>query len=136
MFAKMFYSFLGDVIMGPVMMSVIPVVALSVHTIAFRFGLGCVPWFMVPELIPVHAQWWANSLTNFYSYIALFAVLYFFIWGVNMVGFGFTFFFFAGVCSVGTVFIYFVVPETKLKSKDQIQHELKYGMGKVPYTGL
>lgn len=118
------------------MKSLIPVVALSAHTFAFRIGLGCVPWFMVPELIPKHAQQWAISLTNFYSYIALFAVLYFFIWGVNLYGFGAMFFFFSGVCLVGTVFIVTVVPETKQKSSSQIQHELKYGSDKVPYTGL
>lgn len=117
--------------MPPLLKSVIPIAALSMHTLAFRIGLGCIPWLMVPELIPNHAQAWANSLINFYSYIALFAVLYLFILGVNTFGFGCTFFFFSGFCVVGTLFNYFFVPETKCKSKNQIQHELKYGIVKT-----
>lgn len=121
-------------LMSTTVRGVVPVLALTTHVSAFRIGLGCVPWFMVPELIPTHAQAWANSLTNFYSYGALFVVLYFFIWGVNNFGFGSTFFFFSGVCVVGTVFNSCCVPETKCKSKEQIQHELKYGA--VSYQGL
>uniref|UniRef100_A0A1B6EHF6 Major facilitator superfamily (MFS) profile domain-containing protein n=1 Tax=Cuerna arida TaxID=1464854 RepID=A0A1B6EHF6_9HEMI len=122
--------------MIPAMRAIIPVIALSAHTFAFRIGLGCVPWFMVPELIPMKDQAWANSLANFYSYIALFIVLYSFIWGVNVFGYSVTFFFFSVVCLIGTLFIYSYVPETKCKSKEQIQRELKYGIGQVRYGGF
>lgn len=117
----------------PMENNLLPVVALSTHLFAYRFGLSCVPWFMIPELIPKHSQWWANSLTTVYSYVAIFFVLFFFVWGVNAFGEGTMFFFFSAACAVGTVFIYFCVPETKCKSNEQIQHELKYGEGKGNY---
>lgn len=113
--------------------NLLPVVALSTHLFAYRFGLSCVPWFMIPELIPKYSQWWANSLTTVYSYVAIFFVLFFFVWGVNAFGEGTMFFFFSAACAAGTVFIYFYVPETKCKSNEQIQHELKYGEGKGNY---
>lgn len=122
--------------MNTMLKALIPVIALSAHTFAFRIGLGCVPWFMVPEIIPKHAQSWANSLCNFYSYAALFSVLYSFIWGVDMFGFGPTFFFFSCTCTIGTVFICFFVPETKQKSSEQIQEELENGSKRAQYRKI
>jgi sugar phosphate permease len=129
--------FVADVFaMSPLLKALIPVLALSTHTFAFRIGLGCVPWFMVPEIIPKHAQYWANSLCNFYSYIALFAVLYSFVWGVDMFGFGPTFLFFSCTCTIGTLFIWLCVPETKQKSSEEIQDELKNGAKRAQYSKI
>lgn len=102
----------------------LPLIALTVYSIAFSLGLGPIPWIILGEIFPQEIKSIAASIGTFLSWITAFAVtkLFFVIdssWGADI-----TFFIFAVCTGITVIFILILVPETKGKSFEEIQCDL------------
>ncbi|XP_022913036.1 facilitated trehalose transporter Tret1-like [Onthophagus taurus] len=102
-----------------------PVVGLIIYIIIFTFGLGIVPTLLLGELFNTSIRGKAALVTNCLFAIQLCGISKLF--QILMTGFGLTvpFFFFTVCCFLGGIASYFVIPETKGKTLEQIQQMLK-----------
>lgn len=99
----------------------LPVVALCLYIVVFSLGFGPIPWLMVGELFAPDIKGIAGSAAGSFSWLFAFAVTKSFASLQTAIGAGPTFFLLAGFSVAGTVFVWFVVPETKGKSLADIQ---------------
>ncbi|KAJ8867316.1 hypothetical protein PR048_031117 [Dryococelus australis] len=103
----------------------LPLACISVCMIAYSFGLGPLPWLMMAEMSPVEHKGLISSLAVFVNWVLVFAVTYVFNDLIVMLGPVLTYGGIAATCFLGTLFIFLFVPETKDKSREEIQDELK-----------
>lgn len=114
----------------------LPVFALCLYIIGFSLGMGPIPWLMVGELFAPDVKGVAGSAAGSSSWIFAFAVTKSFASIAAAINLGPTFFLLAGFAVMGTVFVYFVVPETNGKSLAEIQLMLEgEGASQQPDTG-
>lgn len=104
--------------------SFLPILALSIFLIVFSLGFGPIPWMISAEVYPAEVKSSASSAAGTFNWFLAFLVTKFYIDVKNAVGGDVTFYIFSAISLVGTAFIYFIVPETKGKSLEQIQIEL------------
>lgn len=103
----------------------LPVVCLCIFIIMFSMGFGPVPWLMMGELFAPDIKGVAGSIAGTVNWILAFIVTKTFVNLTASLGTGPTFWLFSAVSIVGTVFVFFVVPETKGKSLVEIQKILE-----------
>ncbi|XP_972187.1 facilitated trehalose transporter Tret1 [Tribolium castaneum] len=99
----------------------LPVASLVVYMVAFNVGLGPLPWAVMGELFPSSVKSVAAGFTCFICFVAAFVITLLFPILSNLVGMANSFWFFAGMCLLGAFFIYWMLPETKGKSVQEIQ---------------
>lgn len=99
----------------------LPVFALCLYIIVFSLGFGPIPWLMVGELFAPDIKGIGGSAAGSFSWIFAFAVTKSFSSIQAAIGIGPTFFLLSAFSLLGTVFVFFVVPETKGKSLAEIQ---------------
>lgn len=99
----------------------LPLVSLSLFIIAFSIGFGPIPWMMAGELCLIDIKAFVGSTAGTLNWLLSFLVTSTFNTLNNAIGSGQVFWLFAGIMLLGFVFIFFVVPETKGKSVDEIQ---------------
>ncbi|XP_012255544.2 facilitated trehalose transporter Tret1-like [Athalia rosae] len=109
----------------------LPLLCLTLFMVAFAVGYGPVPWMMVGELFPPETKGLASVIAVIINWGTSFLVTKFFATLKEAYGDGVTFWLFAGIMVGATAFGFFVVPETRGKSLQQIQDELN---GKVRNT--
>ncbi|KAF2879593.1 hypothetical protein ILUMI_26575 [Ignelater luminosus] len=102
----------------------LPILALSIFMVVFSLGFGPIPWMISSELFPSEIKSVAISAAGTFNWFIAFLITKFYLNLKNAVGGDVTFYIFSVVSVVGTIFVFFVVPETKGKSLDQIQREL------------
>lgn len=102
----------------------VPLVSLSVYISVFSLGFGPIPGIMMGELFSPEAKGVALGVVCIIASILEFIVVKGFHNLTEVFSFGVTFWIFAGNCLLGTLFVYFLVPETKNKSLQEIQDEL------------
>ncbi|XP_011265088.2 facilitated trehalose transporter Tret1-2 homolog isoform X1 [Camponotus floridanus] len=99
-------------------------IPLCVFLVMFSLGFGPIPWMMMPEIFAPEVKGIAGSSACLFNWLTAFIVTKFYsdmVEAVNSYG---TFWIFSAFCAVGIIFVYFLVPETKGKTLDQIQREL------------
>lgn len=99
----------------------LPLLSLSLFIVAFSLGFGPIPWMMAGELCLIDIKSFIGSTAGTFNWLLAFAVTSTFNSLNQSIGSGQVFWLFAGIMLVGFVFIFFVVPETKGKSVDEIQ---------------
>lgn len=120
---------------GVTHMAWLPVFALCLYIIVFSLGFGPIPWLMIGELFAADVKGVAGSISGSFSWFLAFVVTKTFTDMIADIGTGPTFWV-LGACSlVGTVFVYFVVPETKNKSLAEIQVMLSGDENRSTDTG-
>lgn len=97
---------------------------ISVFVGIFRLGVGPIPWFMCAELIPTEAQRWALPAILFIAWGVAFLCSKTYLAAVDVFGFSNVFIFFIIICTLGLLETIFLLPETKNKSRVQIQQAL------------
>jgi len=102
---------------------VVTVIALVVYIASFAFSMGPVVWTLISEIYPNRVRGRAVSVATAANWLAAFLVTEFFLSIVNAIGESATFFIFAALCVVTFVFVYFLVPETRGRSLEQIQED-------------
>ncbi|KAK5641985.1 hypothetical protein RI129_008152 [Pyrocoelia pectoralis] len=102
----------------------LPIVSLSVFFIVFSLGFGPIPWMISSELFPAEIKSVASSAAGTFNWFIAFLITKFYLSLKNAVGGDVTFYIFSAISLAGTIFSFFVVPETKGKSLEEIQKEL------------
>lgn len=102
----------------------LPIVSLSVFICMFSIGFGPIPWLMVGELFAPDVKGLAASIAGAFNWLLAFVITKTFSDLRGAIGIGETFWLFSGFSILGTIFVFFVVPETKGKSLTEIQKML------------
>lgn len=102
----------------------LPIVALSIFMVVFSLGFGPIPWMISSELFPAEIKSTAISAAGTFNWFIAFLITKFYLNLKLALGGDTTFYIFSLISILGTIFVFFVVPETKGKSLEQIQMEL------------
>lgn len=96
-------------------------VGLVLYLIFFASGMGAIPWIVNSEIYPTWARSRANALSTCVNWIFnLIISLTFLSLTDAITKFG-AFYLYAGMAFCGCLFIYFLLPETKGKSLDEME---------------
>jgi SP family galactose:H+ symporter-like MFS transporter len=105
----------------------IAVVSLMVYVGSFAVGLGPVFWLILSEIYPLGIRGRAMSVGTIANWAANLIVALSFLTLTQVVGKAATFWLY-GVVSIGAwLFAYFLVPETKGKSLEEIESHWREG---------
>ncbi|XP_044269112.1 facilitated trehalose transporter Tret1-like isoform X1 [Tribolium madens] len=102
----------------------LPILGVCIFIIVFSLGFGPIPWMISSEVFPAEIKSNASSAAGTFNWFLAFLVTKFYGDLAKEIGTDVTFYIFSGVSLVGVVFIFFIVPETKGKTLDEIQREL------------
>lgn len=102
------------------------IIPLCVFLILFSFGFGPIPWMMMPEIFAPEVKGVAGSSACLFNWLMAFVVTKFYSDMTAAVHSYGTFWIFTLFSAVGILFVYFLVPETKGKTLDQIIRELNH----------
>lgn len=91
---------------------------------SFAMSLGPVMWVLFSELFPAWIRGIAISFVGFINSIVSYTVQQIFPVELAALGAATTFAIFGVIALLGLVFVYFVVPETKGKSLEELEAEL------------
>lgn len=111
--------------------SLVPVIATIMYKMTFGVGLGPLPYVCLGEFFPTNVKAFAACLLSIYGSLAGFIVAKLYQIMSDSFGTHNVFFFFAACCVLGALFTYFIMPETKGKSLEEIQAELKKRAGSL-----
>ncbi|XP_058818975.1 facilitated trehalose transporter Tret1-2 homolog isoform X2 [Topomyia yanbarensis] len=102
----------------------LPVLAVCLFIAMFSIGFGPVPWLMVGELFAPNVKAYASPLAGVFNWLLAFLVTKIFdTLRINLGNAG-VFWLFTGFSLLGTVFVFFLVPETKGITLPEIQRML------------
>ncbi|MBE9143440.1 sugar porter family MFS transporter [Planktothrix mougeotii] len=101
------------------------VVILMLYVASFAIGLGPVFWLLISEIYPLNIRSKAMSVATVANWGANLIVAITFLSIVNALGRPGAFWLYAVLTLGSVVFTYFLVPETKGRTLEQIQEELK-----------
>lgn len=102
-------------------------IPLCVFLILFSVGFGPIPWLMMPEIFAPEVKGTAGSSACLFNWLTAFIVTKFYSDMTAAVQPYGTFWIFSLFCAIGIIFVYFLVPETKGKTLEEIQRELNRG---------
>jgi len=102
-----------------------PIVGLVIYIASFAVGLGPVFWLLISEIYPVRVRGTAMGLASVANWGANFVVSLAFLSLTKALGASGTFVLFGAVGIVAWFFTYFLVPETKNRTLEQIERELR-----------
>lgn len=102
----------------------LPLTSVCLFIVAFSLGFGPIPWMIVGELFAPNIKGIASSLACITNWILAFLVTRFYSDLKDAFGIHTTFWIFAVISALGTVFVFFIVPETKGKEIHEILREL------------
>lgn len=99
----------------------IPLPLLLFYITVFAIGVGPLPWLVAAEVMPTKFKGPASSIVTCANWIASFIVTKVFINMQRSLTNAGAFCLFGGLCFTGILFGFFVLPETKGKTPQQIQ---------------
>lgn len=99
--------------------------SLCVFIVAFSLGFGPVPWLMLGELFSSDVKGVAGSLSGTLNWTLAFLVTVSYPPIKELIGPAMCFVIFTVLSCIGTIFCFFLVPETKGKSLSEIQKMLE-----------
>ena len=105
----------------------LPLLCVTVFIVMFSLGFGPLPWMMMGEVFASNVKGAASSIAVCTNWTLTFIVTFYFEKLIEGMGEHWTFWLFAIICGVGTLFIFYLVPETKGKTLTEIQHILNGG---------
>jgi len=93
------------------------------YVASFALGMGALPWVLMSEIYPTRLRGRAMSIAVVCVWLTNYFVSLLFPWMLKTMGEN-VFWFYATMCIFAFLFILGVVPETKGKTLEQIEHEL------------
>jgi MFS transporter, SP family, galactose:H+ symporter len=101
------------------------VLILMLYVASFAIGLGPVFWLLISEIYPLNIRSKAMSVATVANWGANLIVAITFLSIINALGRPGAFWLYAVLTLCSVIFTYFLVPETKGRTLEQIQEELK-----------
>lgn len=102
----------------------LPLLCVTVYIVVFSLGFGPLPWLMMGEVFAPNVKGAASSIAVCINWTLTFVVTFSFGKLVDGLGEDWTFWLFAIICGKATIFIYYLVFETKGKTLSEIQRIL------------
>lgn len=102
----------------------IPVLSLCIYIIAFSLGLGPIPWMMPSEIFTSDIKGVAGSFVGSFNWLLAFFITKFYLDIEHVIGQDSSFYIFSVISLIGSLFVHFILPETKGKTIEEIQHAL------------
>lgn len=99
----------------------LPLASVVLFIICFSLGFGPIPWMMMGELCAPDVKGLASALAVMFNWSLVFLVTKSFGTMQEKLGSDWTFWFFGIWMIVGTLYVFFKVPETKGKTNAEIQ---------------
>ncbi|XP_052198713.1 LOW QUALITY PROTEIN: D-xylose-proton symporter-like 2 [Diospyros lotus] len=112
-----YYTFLDD---APVM----AVVALLLYVGCYQLSFGPIGWLMISEIFPLRLRGRGLSIAVLINFGANALVTFSFSPLKELLGAGILFFIFGGITILALIFIYFLIPETKGLTLEEIEAKL------------
>ncbi len=100
---------------------IVMLIAMVVFIASFAFSLGPVVWTVINEIFPSNVRGRAVSVATAANWGAAWLVTQFFLSLTDAIGTAATFGLFAVMCVVTFAFVWFLLPETKDRTLDEIQ---------------
>ncbi len=101
------------------------VLILMLYVASFAIGLGPVFWLLISEIYPLNVRSKAMSVATVANWGANLIVAVTFLSIVKSLGRSGAFWLYAALTVASVLFTYFLVPETKGRSLEQVQEEIK-----------
>jgi sugar porter (SP) family MFS transporter len=98
---------------------------LMLYIASFAVSFGPVLWVMLPEIFPLNARGTGTGVSALSNWGANFIDAQSFLPLVALIGRPAVFWILAGMCILAALFIYFLVPETRGRSLEQIEMDLR-----------
>ena len=115
----------GDLIQAAITMNpFLVLVGILGFVASFAISLGPVMWVLFSELFPTNIRGLAISFVGFLNSAVSWLVQQFFPWELANFGAALTFVIYGLFALLGFIFIYFMLPETKGKTLEEIEKEL------------
>ena len=99
----------------------LPLVSLIVFFITYSGGMSNVPFIIMGEMFPTQFRSLLGAITSSFHLFCTFVAVYFFPNMLKAMGKDGTFYFFTGCTLLSAVFVYFLLPETKGKTLEEIE---------------
>lgn len=109
--------------------AVVTVAGLALYIVAFAVSLGPLPYVLMSEVFPLSVRSRGMSLAAATSWLLNISVAMTFLLLLDALGPGSTFLVYGGVCAAALVFSWLYVPETRGRSLDEIEANLRAGRG-------
>lgn len=123
------YFFLQDfIIISPdslALISPLPLVGIVGFNILYAVGIGNLPYIMQAELFPINVKTVASSAATMFACVLIFVVAKCYQSIKDNFGHYTVFWSFASVAYLGVFFVYFLVPETKGKTLEEVQDTMQ-----------
>ncbi len=107
----------------------ITLAGLMLYIASFAVSFGPILWVMLPEIFPLKARGTGTGVSALSNWGANFVVAQAFLPLIALIGESVVFWILAGICIVAALFIQFLVPETKGRSLEQIESDLRTRVG-------
>ncbi|XP_066250442.1 facilitated trehalose transporter Tret1-like [Euwallacea similis] len=111
----------------------LPLVALIGFVVVFSIGMQTIPLLIMGEVFPTDVKAIALCTADIYYSVIVSIISKLFHWSNAEFGMYVSFFAFGVCCVFGLLFIVFFVPETKGKTLEDIQQELRTGKWQYAY---
>lgn len=98
---------------------------LLIYIVTSTFGFLTIPFTMLPELFPMRVRGLTAGITVCLAYFMSFIVIKLYPSMLTWMGNGMIFLFYGIVSLLGTIFVHFILPETKGKSLQEIENLFK-----------
>lgn len=98
---------------------------LLAYIFTSTLGFLTIPFAMLPELFPQKVRGMTAGLTVCLAYLMSFIVIKLYPSMLDAMGNGFVFVFYGSVSLVGVFFVYYILPETKGKTLEEIENSFK-----------
>ncbi len=108
-------------------LGLVAVISLMLYVGSFAIGLGPVFWLMISEIYPLRIRGRAMSTATVVNWGTNLLVAITFLSLINIIGTPETFWLYSAIGIIAWIFVYFLVPETKGKSLEEIEIQLRKG---------
>jgi len=100
--------------------------ATMIYLFFFQIGSGPVLWDIMPEIFPTALRGRGSSILAFFVWIGDFVVSFTFPILLYSIGISYVFLIYGIISALGILFFWFLTPETKGKSLEELSKELWY----------
>lgn len=105
----------------------VAVASMVIYIACFAMSLGPIMWLIISEIFPLNIRGVGASLAISASWGFNMLVSITFLTLIQFIGTSYTFWLYALLCVLAWIFVYFLVPETKGCSLEQIENNLRLG---------
>ncbi|MDR3094273.1 MAG: sugar porter family MFS transporter [Bacteroidales bacterium] len=99
------------------------VIFVLLNVLAYQLTLAPIVWVILSEIFPNRIRGAAMSLSALVLWVGNFSLTYSFPSIKESIGWANNFWLYGGICLVGFVILYFILPETKNKTLEQIEKD-------------